>query len=657
MIDVYLPIYYTMLKRILLLCLFLSVFHVKAQKLHVLDSLEKELFKYSREDTIKVQLLNKLCWENRLLNFAKAAHFGKRGLALAKRLDYHSGIIKSLSFLGVTYINEGNHPLALQNFLEALDYAEKDSNYVEIAYTYNNLGKLYYNEKNAKLYKQYFSKALEYARKTNNQDVLAYSLRNVAFGYEEEKNYQKALQYHLEALKIRENLHASTYLISALHLTGACYTELGDFKNAFNCFNRALQLSTESNTVLDRADVLNAKARAFLKMNNYDSALRCVSESYQIAQQKNAWEWIKIAADIYYNIYYTKKDYSKALQYHVIRSTYEDSIMNEGRMIKIKQLVLKHEFEEKERERAVVEEKKDILQTEELKRVQLYLAIVLVALLASVLVGYLLLRAKRQQEANNLILTEKNQQIAAQAHELTLQAEQLKELNSIKNKLFSIISHDLRSPFSALAGALPLLETGDFTPEETSLIISDIKRMTENASEMLENLLQWARSQMNTVRINPEHLIVWSLVQQKTELYTEIAKNKGIAIINQTQPTAVVYADRNHVLLILRNLIGNAIKFTPEGGKIFINTSLQNKDNVLVISVKDTGVGMTETTRHKIFGSDELFTTQGTAGEKGTGLGLMLCKEFVEKNNGKIWVESELGVGTTFSFSLPIKPA
>jgi two-component system sensor histidine kinase/response regulator len=644
-----------MSKVLFFCCCMLFCWAAAAQKTHTLDSLEKALTHYPHEDTTKVQLLNRICWENRLLNFAKAAHFGKRGLALAKRLDYQIGIIKSLSFLGVTYINEGNHPLALQNFLEALEYAEKNKNYVEIAYTYNNLGKLYYNEKNAKLYKQYFAKALEYARKTTNQDVLAYSLRNVAFGYEEEKNYPKALQYHLEALKIREHLHASTYLISALHLTGACYAELGDFKNAFLCFDRALRLTPESNTILDRADVLNAKARAFLKMNNYDSALRCVTESYQIAQQKNAWEWIKIAADIYYNIYYTKKDYSQALQYHVIRSTYEDSIMNEGRMIKIKQLVLKHEFEEKERERAVIEEKKDILQTEELKRVQLYLAIVLVALIASVVVGYLLLRAKRQQETNNWLLTKKNEQIAAQAHELSLQAEQLKELNSIKNKLFSIISHDLRSPFSALAGALPLLETGSFTPEETSLILSDIKRMTDSASEMLENLLQWARSQMNTIRVNPEQLVVWRLVQQKVALYTEIAKNKSITIVNQTQPTAIVYADRNHVLLILRNLIGNAIKFTPEGGKIFIYAQANELNNSLIISVKDTGVGMNETTRHQIFGSDELFSTQGTAGEKGTGLGLLLCKEFVEKNGGKIWVESELGIGTTFSFSLPIQ--
>jgi signal transduction histidine kinase len=147
------------------------------------------------------------------------------------------------------------------------------------------------------------------------------------------------------------------------------------------------------------------------------------------------------------------------------------------------------------------------------------------------------------------------------------------------------------------------------------------------------------------------------LVQQKVELYNEIAKQKNIMIINNALPTATAYADHNHVLLILRNLIGNAIKFTPEGGKILIGTNLQTENNLLIISVKDTGIGMKETTRLKIFESDELFTTQGTAGEKGTGLGLMLCKEFVEKNNGKIWVESELGVGTTFSFSLPMEPA
>ncbi len=630
-----------------------------AQNSRELDSLEKEL-KVSHHDTIIIQLNNKLCWENRLINFTKAMDYGEKALKVGRKINYQKGILKSLSFLGVTCINAGNHPLALQYFLEALDLAQSTHNFVEVAYTYNNLGKLYYNERNPKLYKKYFANALEAAKKTTDKDVLAYSLRNLAFGYEYEKDYKTALKYRLEALNVRDTSQHQAYLISALSLIGSCYSELGDFTNAFLYFNRALKIAAEKSTILDRADVLNAKGEAFRKMKKYDSALICATESYKIATQKNAWEWIKLSSGILYNIYYDKKDFSKALTYHVIRSTYEDSIINEGRMVKIKQLNLKHDFEQREKEKALAEEKEDILQEETLKRSQLLTMFILSMLFAAIAIIYLINKSRKQQKRANEILTEKNDKIETQkvsleeqTIRLSKQSEQLIELNSIKNKLFSIISHDLRSPFAALSGALPLLESGDFTPEETSIILADIRRMTDNASDMLDNLLQWAKSQMNTIRILPTKLQLSELVTQNIELYDAIAKQKYIKLTNEILPNQLAFADNNHVLLVLRNLIGNSLKFTNEGGSISISAKQEGK--MIVISVKDTGIGMSEEVKTKLFSSEEVFTTQGTAGERGTGLGLMLCKEFVEKNNGKIWVETQQGIGTVFKFSLVIE--
>lgn len=629
-----------------------------AQNSRELDSLEKEL-KVPHHDTIIVQLNNKLCWENRLINFAKAMNYGEKALKLGRKINYQKGILKSLSFLGVTCINAGNHPLALQYFLEALDLAQSTNNFVEVSYTYNNLGKLYYNEKNVTLYKQYFKNALDAARKTSDKDVLAYSLRNLAFGYEYEKDYKTALKYRLEALEMRDTSHHHAYLISSLCLIGNCYAELEDFKNAFSYFNRALEIAQERSTILDRADVFNSKATAFRRMKQYDSALIYANNSYQIATQKNAWEWIKLSSDILYNIYYDKKDFSKALTYHVIRSNYEDSIINEGRMIKIKQLNLKHDFEQKEKEKALAEEKEDILQEEALKRSQLLTVFIFSMLLAAIIIIYLINKSRKQQKQANEILTEKNEEIETQkvsleeqTVRLLKQSDQLIELNSIKNKLFSIISHDLRSPFAALSGALPLLESGDFTPEETSLILADIRRMTDNASDMLDNLLQWAKSQMNTIRILPTKLELSELVTQNIELYSAIAKQKHIKLYNEILLNQTAFADNNHVLLVLRNLIGNSLKFTNEGGSITISAKQEGK--MIIISVKDTGIGMTDEVKEKLFTSDEVFTTQGTAGEKGTGLGLTLCKDFIEKNSGKIWVESKEGEGSQFYFTLPL---
>jgi signal transduction histidine kinase len=158
---------------------------------------------------------------------------------------------------------------------------------------------------------------------------------------------------------------------------------------------------------------------------------------------------------------------------------------------------------------------------------------------------------------------------------------------------------------------------------------------------------------MNNIKINPTKINLCKIAERKLELYEAIAKQKDITIHNEISKDSFAFADENHILLVLRNLIGNSLKFTQSGGNITI--SAENKDENVIISVADTGIGMSETVRAKIFASDSIFTTQGTAGEKGTGLGLMLCKEFVEKNNGKIWVESEEGRGTIFKFSLPLK--
>ncbi len=653
--------------KFILLSFFLwaTPYLLQAEKPTEQDSVFRYLQDSVRADTTKIRLLNELCWKNRLENFTLATTYGKAALELGRKINHQKGILKSLSFLGVVAINEANHPLALQYFLEALEIATAQNNMVEVAYTYNNLGKLYYNEKNAMLYRQYYQKALDAARKTNDADVLAYSLRNVAFVYEYEKKYDKALFYHKEALKIREKLQKETYLISALQLTGACYTMVNEYDSAFQCFNKALSIAVHYHTILDRADVFNAKARAFRRMHQYDSALLNALKGYEIAKKQNAWEWLRISAEILYDIHKDKKEYDKALDYHVVWAAYRDSILSEGQLMKIQQLNLKYEFEQKERERILAEQREDVLQEEALHRQKLYLAMAMVALLAVIFIALLVSRSNWQRKKHNELLLQKNQEIETQKTEIQTQhdaleqqtallAEQTKALqaaNNVKTKMFSIIGHDLKSPFATLQGALPLLADGEFTPAEKAAILGNVTRMVDTSADMLDNLLQWAKAEMQNSKPQSVVIEVRKTVQSKVNLYTEIARQKNITIANEVQAELKVYADQNQMLLIIRNLLGNAVKFTPEGGEIKVKS--RELDDFVEIAVADNGIGMNEETRRKIFRKDSTFTTQGTAGEKGTGLGLMLCKEFTEANGGKIWVESTQGKGTTFYFSLP----
>ena len=254
-----------------------------------------------------------------------------------------------------------------------------------------------------------------------------------------------------------------------------------------------------------------------------------------------------------------------------------------------------------------------------------------------------------------------NQELAVTNSLLKESENELSQSNTIKDKMFSIISHDLRAPLATLQNFLKMFISyrNAFTEEEIGRITKDINKSLGNVGDLLENLLQWSRAQMGHLETELEPLLVTDYIQKNIELLLPTAKNKQINLqVSEIEEEILVEADPNLLNFILRNLISNAIKFTDTDGTVTMgaiydkNNSNKNPHKMIHIFVKDTGVGMSEDIAKKIFITDQHVTTRGTANEKGTGLGLMVCKEFVEKQNGKIWVESIEGQGTTFTFSM-----
>ncbi len=231
-------------------------------------------------------------------------------------------------------------------------------------------------------------------------------------------------------------------------------------------------------------------------------------------------------------------------------------------------------------------------------------------------------------------------------------SEELEELNATKDKLFSIIAHDLKSPFNSIIGLSELIKKEAKYMDVVTIeqFAGVINTTSNNTYRLLENLLDWARVQQSRMPFNPGAILLNKAVGEVIELMLERANSKMIAIINYIPDNLIVYADENMLKTVLRNLISNAVKFTPINGKVEIN-AVQMPGEVL-ISVKDTGVGIKADDISKLFRIDSNFTRRGTENEKGTGLGLILCKEFVEKHGGRIWVESETGKGSTFTFSI-----
>jgi len=247
------------------------------------------------------------------------------------------------------------------------------------------------------------------------------------------------------------------------------------------------------------------------------------------------------------------------------------------------------------------------------------------------------------------ITIRKNAEIKLQKH-----AEELEELNKTKDKFFSIISHDLRSPFNALLGISGFTKKffNNLSQEEIKEAIESIHSSAKKVYNLMQNLLEWTQIQTGGLEYKKSKIDLCEISKRVVELYKETAASKNINLTSNISDSIFLYADRYMIETILRNLVSNGIKFTHPMGKVSINATIKN--DLVEVSVQDTGIGITPDNQKQLFTIDKQYSSEGTANEKGTGLGLVLCKDFVEKSNGTISVESKLNKGSKFTFTVPL---
>jgi len=265
----------------------------------------------------------------------------------------------------------------------------------------------------------------------------------------------------------------------------------------------------------------------------------------------------------------------------------------------------------------------------------------------------LFMEVTEAKEALQKLNDELDQKILMRTHELAEINSELKELVATKDKFFGIIAHDLKNPFCGLMAASELLinyadQFDKKNIKNISLLLNDSARQ---GHALLENLLEWSRSQTGKLEFNPQKLNIKDLIKENIANMRSHVVNKNITVKFEIAKDLEVMADKDMINTVLRNLLSNAVKFTPKNGKISI-TAFMLQDRV-TIGVADTGIGISQENINNLFRMDVKYTSIGTEHEKGTGLGLLLCKEFVEKHGGNIWVESQVGKGSEFKFTIP----
>jgi signal transduction histidine kinase len=539
---------------------------------------------------------------------------GNNTKALEYQLDaYHlSDSMKFMHLHSVVLNNEARSYIQLEDLDKAelcLKNSLKNAKLYDqdeiIAETHMMFGDLYKEAFNHEMALQHYEKAHEVFVKLQKDILVAIALFKIGNTYFSLDMVDTSFQYHLNALAIRNRIKDRTGLAESYNAIGHICIENGEFVRAIN--NLKLGLAN--------AELINSNI---------------------LMQQ--SFDYLSLA-------YMGIEDYKNAAIYKNKYSSISELIYSEDNERKIQELNTQNEIAQRELQIMNLQEA-TVRKEQQLATSQKFNVTLVLLLLVTVISVFFVIRSYREKRSINMELQKINAKVIKQN-------EALSELNNTKDKFFSIIGHDLKGPLNSLTAFSQLLinHTASLTEEEIRTVARDLDKSLKNLYELLENLLGWARSQTGRLEFVAENFRISEVIKESVRLLSKAAVNKQIKIEMMVDDAIEVHADLNSIKTVLRNLLSNAIKFTPGGGVISIFVD-EWKDSI-EIGMHDTGVGMSREVQDKIFDISAKHTSLGTNKEKGTGLGLILCKEFVERNQGALTVESEENIGSTFKFTLP----
>lgn len=566
--------------------------------------------------------------------------------------------------LSVTYNNLGNMAHIAGDYKGALNYYVQSKNIKEalglkrgLAISYHNIGTIRSDLKDFENSKQDFKKSLELSEAIGFKTLIVHNFNRIGALERFDANYKSAIEWHQKALDLATDISFQTEMNQAMLNLGEDYAEQNDIGKALDYFVEGLQISETSADQKRISSFLVAISDLYTRVSKENSTASDI-QSLSIFQQRNintasVEQMLNRAMNIANQLHYAEQKLEAFEALHYFYKTtrnytkdailldqfmiYKDSLFNSERANAIAALETKYEASEKEKEILELETNQKIAAQEQKRltaRTRLYLAIA-VGLLGFLLIGFYLFYQLRKIK-----------------HTLERQNTKLQEVNATKDTFFGIIAHDIRSPIVALDGVGEQMEyyLKKDKPDKLQRLASRVDATAKQLSNLLDNLLNWALLQQNVISYRPQQLKIQSIVDSTFAMFENNALAKNIQLVSDIDSNVEIFADESAIYTILRNLVSNAIKFTPRKGIVSVAAII--KENHVFISIKDTGIGMTQQQVEQLF-SLEKKNTLGTAGEKGTGLGLILVKDLVTLNKGVILVDSNKNQGTTFTIQLP----
>ena len=591
--------------------------------------------------------------------YEQAMGFFREGLSISEKNQYWKGLANTYHSIGLNYYDRGILDESVNAYLQSLEIKEKHLSKIEQSRTLSNLGLVFLDMKDTDKALTYHQRALAIRKEANDQLGVASSMLNIGDVYKHTGSYDQALENFQSSLAIGKAID-NKRLASASHFNiGEINLAQQNFTDALFHFESGLSLDREINDKAGIAEDYLGIGEAQMNLGKLTAAKNAFQESLEMAMESNLKSVIQRAHLLLSELNEMQRNSTAALYHFKLHKAYQDSIFNQDSEKQIQKLAAEYAFEKKEAELLQQQRENELMNEARMEqRLRTGVTIILVILLVAFFVA---LRSIRYQvKARGVVTRQKNElealnkKILQQKNEIEKVANQLFEVNQTKDKLFSIVGHDLKSPINSLKGLMQYVVDEKLSQEEFLLVSAQLRNEVEQVHFTLINLLHWAKSQMKGIVTDTEKVSINKILKENISLYKPVSEAKDIAIIDQLSPQTECLADREQCNLIVRNLLNNALKFTNRGGQVQISSNKIN-DSFWEIAIQDDGIGMDNNTLSRLF-TPVLKEKHryGTAGEKGTGLGLQLTKDFIHKNGGEIHVESEPGKGSKFTFTLPI---
>ena len=580
----------------------------------------------------------------RQVKYDQAIEFYNKGIGIYKQLNNSMGQGFALISIGGIYNDQSNFAEAIDYYLKALTAFEKDSYTPGICMSLTTIATVYSSLGDHKKALEYINKSLQIDDSKSNKEQQALNLGNIAAVYSAIKDYNNALLFYNKGLVMAESIGDDAWKVNMLGNIADMHYYMQHYDTARATYEAELKLAAK---ISDTSALISGNrgiGRTLIKTGDIRGGIGRLLPVYQLVQKKQLKQILFETALDLSDAYEIEHDYAHALQYHKIYSDGKDSLFNEKNGKRIQQLQYDYDLGKKETLIELLKKDQAIAQGKSDKQKVITAALIIgLGLLIAIVI---ILNRSRTYEKHS------KEEIMNQKEEIQQQATELEELNRFKDKTFSVLSHDLRSPINSITSTVMLLDSNIISPEEFNALRPEFNKQLSSLNILMDNLLNWAKGYIQgKTPAKPEKVDISETVARNLQLLNDTANDKQIALVNEVEPGITAFCDPGQIDIVIRNLLSNAIKFSNTNGTV--NISAATRDDKVRITIADNGIGMTQEQLNKIFTVTTDNSTRGTDGERGIGLGLLLCYEFVIANNGTISATSEVNKGSTFVVELP----